>query len=153
MYLGVSGSGAMILRRVSYPTFFDDEAATPPKMRWTTFPTGSYSPPLSPLPWWSWSSLALSMGLLLTIILSWFYIVKIVNKVSPFEGNEHNMVEFCSNNLIPHGHVLYLNVGTKWMKNNLGGPTWHVGRPQVWPIDHLNTPSRWAWPMAATYKR
>jgi len=129
----------MISWRVSLSCLLDVEVATSLKMWWTTLPIGSYSPPLSPLPWSSWSSLALSLGLLLTTILSWFYIVKIVNKVSPFEGNEHNMVEFCSNNLIPHVHVLYLNVGTKWMKNNLGGPTWHVGRPPSmanWPFEY-----------------
>lgn len=48
---------------------------------------------------------------------SCFYIVKTINKVSPLEGNEHNMNDFGSNDLIPHVHGLYLNVDTKWMKN------------------------------------
>ena len=30
------------------------------------------------------------------------------------------MNDFGSNNLVPHVHVVYLNVGTKWMKNKLG---------------------------------
>ena len=30
------------------------------------------------------------------------------------------MNDFGSNKLVPHVHVLYLNVGTKWMKNKLG---------------------------------
>ena len=42
-----------------------------------------------------------------------------------------------SNNLVPHVHVLYLNVRTKWKKNQVQGPNMG-GCPitQVWPIDH-----------------
>jgi hypothetical protein len=42
--------------------------------------------------------------------------------MSLFEANEHNMNDFCSNNLVPHVHVLYLNVSTKWMNNQAWGP-------------------------------
>ena len=42
-----------------------------------------------------------------------FYVVKTVNKVSPLEENEHNTNDIGSNNLVPHVHVLYLNVDTK----------------------------------------
>jgi hypothetical protein len=32
------------------------------------------------------------------------------------------MNNFGSNNLVPYVHVLYLNVGTKWTKNQAWGP-------------------------------
>ena len=44
------------------------------------------------------------------------------------------------NNLVQHVHVLYFNVGTKWMKNHAWGPTWGGWlTPQVCQMDHPNT--------------
>ena len=37
-------------------------------------------------------------------------------------GHKPTMNDFGSNKLVPHVHVLYLNVGTKWTKNQAWGP-------------------------------
>jgi hypothetical protein len=64
------------------------------------------------------------------------------------------MNDFGSNNLVPHVHVLYLNVGTKWMKNQAWGPNL-IGLPtsQVWPMDKPTPSSCWAMLLEATYRR
>jgi hypothetical protein len=87
------------------------------------------------------------------VILSWFYIVKTVNKMSPLEWNEHNMVEFCSNNLVPHVHDLYLNVGTKWTRNQAWNPLTDPPSMASWSFKYIIVMDlimvamckRWAW--------
>jgi flagellar biogenesis protein FliO len=59
---------------------------------------------------------------LLTMILSIFWLVKNITKVSHMKVHKQTMNDFGSNNLVPHVHVLYLNVGTKWTKNQAWGP-------------------------------
>jgi hypothetical protein len=54
---------------------------------------------------------------MLTMISSTFWMVKNVTKVSHMKGDKPTMNGFGSNNLVPHVHALYLNIGTKWMKN------------------------------------
>jgi len=53
--------------------------------------------------------------------------------------DKKSMSDFGSNNLVPHIHVLFLNVDTKWKKNHVGRPNLGVGRtPQVWQMAHPN---------------
>ena len=59
---------------------------------------------------------------LLTMILSIFWMVKNVTKMSLVKGHKPTMNDFGSNNLVPHVHALYLNLGTKWMKNQAWRP-------------------------------
>ena len=76
---------------------------------------------------------------MLTVIKSWFYIVKTVNKVSPMEGIEHNMITFY-NNLVPHEHVEYLNAKAKWRQYGAMGPH-RVSQPPMGPLLLLNPSS------------
>jgi hypothetical protein len=57
------------------------------------------------------------------MILSTFWFVKNVTKVSHMKGHKPTMNDFGSNDLVPHVHALYLNVDAKWTKTKLGGPT------------------------------
>jgi hypothetical protein len=70
------------------------------------------------------------------------------------KGHKPTMNDFGSNNLVPHVHVLYLNVGTKWMKNQAWGPNL-TGLPtsQVWPMDKPTPISCWAKLLESTYRR
>ena len=50
-------------------------------------------------------------------------VVKNITNLSHTKGHKTTMNDFGSNNLVPHIHVLYLNVGSKWMKIQAWGPT------------------------------
>ena len=73
------------------------------------------------------TSKGLVWGILLTVVIPWFYPIKTINKTFFLEGNYQTHSDLGTNNLVPHVLVIIWLQATKQVFSASGNSIWRLG--------------------------